>query len=131
MLGRSILLIKRIHTCLATVLFVLTFPVESMIRLVPLGDVEEVAVITVTFSQSAQSEERASPRKPKVDIVVRSTNSSSFDVKCFNADNIHQVRKKKSKERDGSNQTIPILSWSSSAMPHPLSITSTLFKPYW
>jgi hypothetical protein len=55
------------------VLLVFTFPLESMTRQVPLGDVEDVEVVTTTFSQSAQSEERASPRKPKVDIAVRSS----------------------------------------------------------
>jgi len=80
MLNRRIYQSMQEHTCLAMVLFVFTFPVESMTRLVPLGEVEDVAVTTVTFSQSAQSEERASPRKPKVDMVVRSTNSSSFEV---------------------------------------------------
>jgi hypothetical protein len=73
------------HTCLATVLFFTTFPLESMTRQVAIGAIEDVAVVTVTFSHSAQSDERASPRKPKVDIDERSEKFSSFDVWCLRA----------------------------------------------
>ena len=42
-------------------------------------------MVTLTLSDSAQSEERASPRKPKVRTAVRSEKEASFDVWCFSA----------------------------------------------
>ena len=39
----------------------------------------------LTLSDSAHSEERASPRKPKVRTEVRSEKEASFDVWCFSA----------------------------------------------
>ena len=42
-------------------------------------------MVTLTLSDSAHSEERASPRKPKVRTEVRSEKEASFDVWCFSA----------------------------------------------
>jgi len=50
-----------------------------------MGACAEVAVVTLTLSESAHREERASPRKPKVRTEVRSENETSFEVWCFNA----------------------------------------------
>lgn len=44
-----------------------------------------VAVVTDSDSESAHSDDSASPRKPKVRTVVRSVNVDSFDVWCFSA----------------------------------------------
>ena len=60
-------------------------PVLSKIRMVPIGACVTVAVVTVTLSERAHREERASPRKPNVRTEVRSENEASFDVWCFNA----------------------------------------------
>lgn len=53
--------------------------------MVPIGACVAVAVVTVTLSERAHREERASPRKPNVKTEVRSENEASFDVWCFNA----------------------------------------------
>ena len=42
-------------------------------------------MVTLTLSDNAHSEERASPRKPKVRTEVRSEKEASFDVWCFSA----------------------------------------------
>ena len=60
-------------------------PTLSKTRTVPIGDCVAVAVVTVTLSERAHREERASPRKPNVRTEVRSENEASFDVWCFNA----------------------------------------------
>jgi hypothetical protein len=48
-----------------------------------MGTSEAVAVVTVTDSLNAHREEIASPRKPKVDTVVRSSNEDSLEVWCL------------------------------------------------
>jgi len=53
--------------------------------MVPIGACVAVAVVTVTLSESAHREERASPRKPNVRTEVRSVKEASFEVWCFNA----------------------------------------------
>ena len=53
--------------------------------MVPIGACVAVAVVTVTPSERAHREERASPRKPNVRTEVRSEKESSLDVWCFNA----------------------------------------------
>lgn len=60
-----------------------TFPLRSISITVPIGVSETVAVVTVTDSLSAHKEEIASPRKPKVETVVRSSNEDSLEVQCF------------------------------------------------
>ena len=51
----------------------------------PIGASSAVAVVTVTLSASAHSDDSASPRNPKVDTVSRSENDASLDVWCFRA----------------------------------------------
>ena len=46
----------------------------------PIGTSEVVAVVTVTDSVSAQSDERASPLNPKVATEARSSNEESLEV---------------------------------------------------
>jgi len=65
-------------TCLATLCFFCTFPFASISSETPMGGV--VAVVTSMDSDSAQREESASPRKPKVRIVERSAKDESFEV---------------------------------------------------
>lgn len=60
-------------------------PALSKTRMVPIGACVAVAVVTVTLSDSAHREERASPRKPNVRTEVISEKEASFDVWCFNA----------------------------------------------
>ena len=60
-------------------------PALSKTRMVPIGACVAVAVVTVTLSERAHREERASPRKPNVRTEVRSENEASFDVWCFKA----------------------------------------------
>jgi len=50
-----------------------------------MGACEVVAVVTLTLSERAHREERASPRKPNVRTEVRSEKEVSLDVWCFNA----------------------------------------------
>ena len=54
-----------------------------MSKHVPIGAF--VLVVTVTDSERAHREDRASPRKPNVWTVVRSEKEDSFEVQCFNA----------------------------------------------
>ena len=72
------------HTCLATMDRFLTLPVLSNSRTVPLGASSAVAVVIVTASQSEHNEARASPLNPNVVIDVKSVNSLSLEVWCFN-----------------------------------------------
>jgi len=65
------------------VLLLVTFPLRSSSITVPIGASETVAVVTVTDSLSAHKEEIASPLKPKVETVVRSSNEDSLEVWCF------------------------------------------------
>jgi hypothetical protein len=65
-----------------------THPSRPISSTVPTSTEEAVDVVRETLSQTAQSEERASPRKPKVRTVVRSENVESFDVWCFRAKRI-------------------------------------------
>jgi hypothetical protein len=70
-----------LHTCLAT--FELEFrsrPFRSISSIVPMGASLAVAVVRVTPSLRAHSEDNASPRKPKVKTVARSSKAASLDV---------------------------------------------------
>lgn len=93
-----------------------------MSKLVPIGAF--VLVVTVTDSERAHRDDRASPRKPNVWTVVKSEKEDSFEVQCFNAS---------SRVNDyippGLMFGSPILSWSSSLIPHPLSTTSIALSP--
>ena len=69
-----------------------TFPLQLVrrppllnTRMVPIGACVAVAVVTVTLSERAHREERASPRNPNVRTEVRSVKDASLDVWCFNA----------------------------------------------
>jgi hypothetical protein len=53
--------------------------------MVPIGACVAVAVVTVTLSERAHREERASPRNPNVRTEVRSVKDASLDVWCFSA----------------------------------------------
>ena len=66
------------RTCLATLDRLDTLPLGSISRDVPIGG--SVAVMTETDSATAQREDRASPRKPKVRTVERSEKEPSLDV---------------------------------------------------
>jgi len=74
------------------VLLLVTFPLRSSSITVPIGASETVAVVTVTDSLSAHKEETASPLKPKVETVVRSSNEDSLEVWCFNPVNGKTLR---------------------------------------
>ena len=73
-------------------LLLVTFPLRSSSITVPIGASETVAVVTVTDSLSAHKEETASPLKPKVETVVRSSNEDSLEVWCFNPVNGKTLR---------------------------------------
>ena len=64
-------------------LLLVTFPLRSSSITVPIGVSETVAVVTITDSLSAHKEEIASPRKPKVETVVSSSNEDNLEVWCF------------------------------------------------
>lgn len=73
-------------TCLATLaLLFLSLPVFSNSRTVPIGASLAVAVAMVTPSHNAHNDDSASPLKPNVRTVERSSNVASFEVWCFNA----------------------------------------------
>lgn len=58
-------------TCRATMPLFSTFPSRLSSRIAPLGASLVVAVVTETDAQSAQRDDSASPRKPKVDMLER------------------------------------------------------------
>lgn len=60
-----------------------TFPLRSNSITVPIGASEVVAVVIMTDSLNAHREEIASPRKPKEETVVRSSNEDSLEVWCL------------------------------------------------
>ena len=64
-------------------LLLVTFPLRPSSITVPIGASEAVAVVTVTDSLRAHKEETASPLKPNVETVVRSSNEDSLEVWCF------------------------------------------------
>ena len=64
-------------------LLLVTFPLRSSSITVPIGASELVAVVIVTESLNAHREEIASPRKPKEETVVRSSNEDSLEVWCL------------------------------------------------
>lgn len=111
-------------TFLATVLLLLTRPLVSIVNKTATGAVSEVAVQIVTSSLKAQREERASPLKPNERTELRSENVSSLDVWCLRASEM-------SSENHALNASyrVPILSWSFSGIPDPLSTTSTNVRP--
>jgi len=74
------------HTCLATLeVESLSLPFLSISSMVPMGTSLAVAVVRVTPSLRTHSEDKASPRKPKVRTVDRSSNAASLEVWCFKA----------------------------------------------
>ena len=64
-------------------LLLVIFPLLSSSMTVPIGAPEVVAVVIVTDSLNAHREEIASPRKPKVETVVRSSKEDSLEVWCL------------------------------------------------
>jgi len=69
------------HTCLATLeLEFISLPFLSISSMVPIGASLAVAVVRVTPSLRAHKEDNASPRKPKVKTVERSSKAASLEV---------------------------------------------------
>lgn len=78
LISRLVLIIGVKLACRAAFPLLPTLPLCSISRTTPIGG--STAVVTTTDSQSAQSEDKASPRNPKVTTVDKSEKEDNFEV---------------------------------------------------